>query len=226
MTKRVFIGAAIAVVAVAIIALVVFVFSGKSEKVSLELNGIWKVAKNVTDGSISIPQDEYMVFRDGEASDYRDGNPEPFVKSSYKISGDVLELPDLSRTYHIAKQTEQYISLYTADDTYIALVQADSEETLKGSFDPASVTGKWNVAYRPTAEPIANEYLVFENGILSDYRNNSQTPAIEAAYEWNDNIITAPDLGVEMLGSRVASDRIILVDINEGYIWLLTKAED
>ena len=226
MKKKVYIGAAIVIVAIAMIALMVFVFSGKPAETSLELSGVWKVAKNVNEGSISIPQNEYMIFNNGEASDYRDGDPTPFAKSSYKISGDTLELPDISRTYHISQQTEQYISLYTADDTYISLVKADSEETLNRPFDPASVTGKWNVVYRPTAEPIVNEYLIFENGKLADYRDNSETPSIEAAYEWNDNVIKAPDLGVEMLGSKVAADRIILVDINEGYIWLLTKAED
>lgn len=226
MKKKVYIGAAIVIVAIAMIVLMVFVFSGKPAETSLELSGVWKVAKNVNEGSISIPQNEYMIFNNGEASDYRDGDPTPFAKSSYKISGDTLELPDISRTYHISQQTEQYISLYTADDTYISLVKADSEETLNSSFDPTSVTGKWNVVYRPTAEPIVNEYLIFENGILADYRDNSETPSIEAAYEWNDNVIKVPDLGVEMLGSKVAADRIILVDINEGYIWLLTKAED
>lgn len=226
MKKKVYIGAAIVIVAIAMIALMVFVFSGKPAETSLELSGVWKVTKNVNEDSISIPQNEYMIFHNGEASDYRDGDPTPFAKSSYKISGDTLELPDISRTYHISQQTEQYISLYTADNTYISLVKADSEETLNSSFDPTSVTGKWNVVYRPTADPIVNEYLIFENGTLADYRDNSETPSIEAAYEWNDNVIKAPDLGVEMLGSKVAADRIILVDINEGYIWLLTKAEN
>ena len=151
MKKKVYIGAAIVIVAIAMIALMVFVFSGKPAETSLELSGVWKVAKNVNEGSISIPQNEYMIFNNGEASDYRDGDPTPFAKSSYKISGDTLELPDISRTYHISQQTEQYISLYTADDTYISLVKADSEETLNSSFDPTSVTGKWNVVYRPTA---------------------------------------------------------------------------
>lgn len=226
MKKKVYIGTAVAVVGIAIIALIAFVFSGKPDKATLDLDGVWKVAKNVTDGAISIPQNEYMVFSGGNAIDYRDGNPAPFAKSSYKVSGDVLELPDISRTYHIAQQTEQYISLYTADNTYISLVKADSEETLNTPFDPVSVTGKWNVTYRPTEEPIVNEYLVFENGTLADYRNNSEKPSIEATYEWNGNVINAPDFGVEMQGSRVAANRIILVDINEGYIWLLTKAED
>lgn len=225
MKKKVYIGTAIVIVVIAIIALIGFVCSGKPAEASLELNGVWKVANNVNKGAVSIPQNEYMIFNNGEASDYRDGNSTPFAKSSYKISGDTLELPDISRTYHISQQTEQYISLYTADDTYISLVKADSKETLSSSFDSTSVTGKWNVTYRPTAEPIVNEYLIFENGILADYRNNSETPSIKAVYEWNDNVIKAPDLGVEMLGSKVAANRIILVDINYGYVWLLTKAE-
>ena len=224
MKKKVCIGAAAVIVAIAIIALTVFVFAGKTDKATLELDGVWKVVKSVTDGSMSIPQSEYMVFCDGEASDYRNGDPVPFAKSMYKIAGDTLELSDISRTYHIAQQTEQCISLYTADDTYIALVKADSEETMNAPLDPATVTGKWNVTYWPTAEPIVNEYLVFGDGILADYRNNAEEPAIEAEYEWKDNIIKAPDLGVEMLGSRVAADRIVLVDIHEGYVWLLTKA--
>lgn len=67
MKKKVCVGVAIAIVAVALIALIIFVFSGKSAETSLELNGVWKVAKNVTDGSISIPQNEYMIFSNGEA---------------------------------------------------------------------------------------------------------------------------------------------------------------
>lgn len=84
MKKKVYIGAAIVIVAIAMIALMVFVFSGKPAETSLELSGVWKVVKNVNEGSISIPQNEYMIFNDGEASDYRDGNPAPFAKSSYK----------------------------------------------------------------------------------------------------------------------------------------------
>lgn len=58
MKKKVYIGAAIVIVAIAMIALMVFVFSGKPAKTSLELSGVWKVVKNVNEGSISIPQNE------------------------------------------------------------------------------------------------------------------------------------------------------------------------
>lgn len=225
MKKKVVIGVAAAVVVIVIAALLVFVFSGKHAGYAPDLSGVWKVATNVTDGVVSIPENEYMVFSEGEASDYRDGITEPYVTSSYKIAGDVLELPDISRTYHIAQQTEEYISLYMNDNTFMTLIKAENETILNDSFASQSVTGKWNITYRPTDKPIVNEYLIFNDGVLSDYRDNAEEPTIEAEYEWNDNIIKAPALGIEMIGARVATNKIILIDINEGYVWLLTKAE-
>lgn len=226
MKKKVTIGVATTVVVIAIVALVIFVFMGKNRQHIFELNGVWKVATNVSDGVVTIPKNEYMVFSNGEAYDYRDGNADPYVKSFYTISDDVLELADISKTYHIACQTEEYISLYTNENTFVTLVKSENEDILNSSFDAQSISGKWNVTYRPTEKPIVNEYLIFNDGVLEDYRNNAEQPAIEAEYEWNDNIIKAPQLGIEMMGSRVATNKIVLIDINEGYVWLLTKAEN
>lgn len=226
MKKKVIIGVVAAVVVIAIAALLVFVFSVKNGENAFNLSGIWKVVTNVNDGVVSIPQNEYMVFNEGEASDYRDGSTESYVTSSYKITGEVLELPDISRTYHIAQQAEEYISLYTNDNTFMTLVKAENESILNDSFDSQSISGKWNVTYRPTDKPIVNEYLVFDDGMLTDFRDNAEEPTIEAEYEWNDNIIKAPALGIEMMGARVATNKIVLIDINEGYVWLLTKAEN
>lgn len=206
MKKKAIIGVVAAVVVIAIAALVVFVLSGNSEESAFDLSGVWKVTTNVNDGVVSIPQNEYMVFAEGEASDYRDGNADPYVKSSYKVSRDVLELPDISRTYHLARQTEDYISLYTNEKTFITLIKAEDEAILKDSFDSSSIAGKWNVTYRPTDKPIVNEYLIFNDGVLADYRDNAEQPAIEADYEWDGSIIKAPALGIEMMGSMVGLD--------------------
>ena len=226
MKKKVFIGVAAAVVIIAIAALLVFVIGGRSEDDTVELSGVWKVVTNVNDGVISIPQNEYMIFNEGVASDYRDGNSEPYVKSAYSIKGDVLELYDISRTYHISRKIEEYISLYTNDNTYMTLVKAENETILTERFDFQSISGKWNVTYRPTDKPIVNEYLIFNDGVLADYRDNAEQPTIEAEYEWDSNIIKAPALGIEMMGARVAANRIVLIDIDECYVWLLTKAEN
>lgn len=228
MKKKVLIGMAIAVVVVAIAAILVFVLSGKNEipNAATELEGTWKVAANVVEGAASIPQNEYMVFDSEEARDYRDGNADPYVKSSYKVSGDVLKLPDISRTYQIAQKTEQYISLYTDDNTYMTLIKADNESVLSEAFSSDTVKGKWNVTYRPTETPIVNEYLVFGEDTLADYRDNAEKLVIEADYVWSGNVIKAPDLGIEMMASVVGADRIVLVDANEGHVWLLTKATE
>jgi len=92
MKKKVIIGVVAAVVAIAIAVMLVFVFSGKNAENAFDLSGVWKVAANVNDGVVAIPQNEYMVFSHEEASDYRDGNTEPYVTSSYRSAGDVLEL--------------------------------------------------------------------------------------------------------------------------------------
>lgn len=226
MKKKVIIGVVAAVVAIAIAVMLVFVFSGKNAENAFDLSGVWKVAANVNDGVVAIPQNEYMVFSHEEASDYRDGNTEPYVTSSYRSAGDVLELPDISRTYNIAQQTEGYISLYTNDTTFMTLVKAENEAILNDSLDSQSIAGKWNVTYRPTDKPIVNEYLVFNDGMLEDYRDNADEPIIEAEYEWNENIIKAPALGIEMMGAQIATNKVVLIDINEGYVWLLTKAEN
>lgn len=225
MKKKIIVGIATLVVVVAIAVLIVFVFSNKSEKEALELSGIWKVAVNVSNGDVTIPKDEYMLFTDNEASDYRDGNAEPFVKSAYKITDDVLELPDISKSYHVVQHCDICISLYTNDKSYISLVKAESENILKSDFNSDIVIGKWNVTYRPTEKIIVNEYLTFDNGVLKDYRDNSEQPSIEATYEWNGSIIKVPDLSMEMQGAKVADNRIVLIDINEGHVWLITKAE-
>lgn len=226
MKSKIVIGVVAAVVVIAIAGLLIFVLSGNNNEKTLDVDGVWKVATNVSEGVLSIPNNEYMVFGEDKVSDYRDGSTEPFVTSSYKVSGEVLELADISRTYHIAQTTEGLISLYTNDKTYITLVKAENEAVLNERFDPNSVSGRWNVVYRPTDKPIVNEYLIFNNGVLSNYRNNAETPTIEAEYEWVDNIVKAPALGIEMMGSRISSTQIVLIDIREGYIWLLNEAKD
>lgn len=226
MKKKTGIIVASAVVLVAIVALLIFVFSGKNEVQTIDLTGVWKVTSNVVEGTVTIPQNEYMVFDGSIASDYRDGASTPYVTSKYNVSGDVLELSDISRTYHLAVHNGAYVSLYTSENTFMTIVKAASEEILNTTFDPSMITGKWNVSYRTTDQPIENEYLIFENGIISDYRNNSDQPTIEAEFQWNGNIIQAPSLGIEMAGARIAEKEIVLVDVNEGYVWILTKADD
>lgn len=222
--KKVLICVVSVVVVAAIIALLCFVFLGKNEDSNnVRLDGVWKVTSNVTDGGVNIPENEYMIFSSDSVSDYRNGSNSPYASSKYKVDGDVLSLLDMSRTYHISKNTDSYISLYTSENTFMTLVKAESEDILTESFNPDSVTGKWNVIYRNTDKTIENEYFIFDNGKLTDYRNNSDKPTVETEYEWRENIIYSQSLGIEMACSYVAIDTIVLVDVNSGYVWILSK---
>lgn len=226
MKKKIMIGVATVTVVVVIAALIVFVIMGQNKETAnkIELEGIWKVATNVVEGTVGVPENEYMVFDDEEAFDYRDGNSEPYAKSSYKMSGDVLEFLDISRTYHVSEQTEQCVSLYSDKNTFMTLVKADNETVLCEDFSSELVTGKWDITYRPTDEPIENEYIVFDAGSLANYRNSSEEPVIEATYEWDGDVIKSSALGIEMKAANVGTDRIVLIDISKGYVWLLTKS--
>lgn len=226
MKKKVVIGVGAAIVFIAIAAMLVFVFSGKDEKSPLDVSGTWKVVTNVSGGVVSIPESEYMVFSEGEAADYRDGDTEPYAKSKYSISGNVLKLQDMSRTYNIEHHTDEYISLYTNDNTFITLIKVEKQVPFDESFNAKLISGKWNVAYRPTDKPIFNEYLLFGEDLLSDYRDDVKQPAVEAKYEWEGNIIKAPELGIEMMAAKIEDGRIVLIDMDAGYVWLLIKAEE
>lgn len=226
MKKKVTVGVVATIVVVVIVALIVFVIFGEDKSKPIDLSGVWKIAVVVTDGTVDIPENEYMVLDANEAKDYRNGENKPYAASAYKVNGDVLELSDVSRTYHIVAHTESCISLYTSEKTFMTIVKAESENILNTPFDYSTVSGKWNVVYRPTDAQINNEYLLFNEGILLDYRDNSATPTVTAEYQWNENVIQVPSLKIEMKGFIVASNRLVLVDITKGYVWELTKAEN
>lgn len=223
MKKKLMIGVATVIVVAAIIGIAVFALSGGNDSEAVSLIGVWKVVSTVSNGKAAIPQNEYMVFDEKTARDFRDGDTTPYASSTYSITGTELKFPDISRTYHLAVHTDACISLYTSENTYLTIVKAQNEEILEAPFDSSEITGKWLVIYRPTEQPIQNEYLVFSGQTMADYRNNAEQPAVEAEYVWDGNTIRVPSLGIEMTGARVAEDAIVLVDGQEGYVWLLSK---
>ncbi len=223
MKKKTAYGIAGAVVFAAVAALIFFVMSGK-DTVKTDLTGVWKVASNVTEGTVEIPENEYMVIDAETLSDYRDGSGTAYASSVYKIKGDVLDLTDLSRWYHLAQYTDTYVSLYTDSNTFMSIVKAESEDVLKEAFDASVVTGKWNIVFRASDQPIENEYLVFRDGKVSVYRNNGADPVIEADYVWDGDVLKVEALQMEMTGANTGKNKIILTDRSNGYVWQLEKA--
>lgn len=225
MKKKIIISIVSVIVLVAVAALIVFIVSGGDlGKKSVDLNGTWIVTSNVNEGVVSIPQNEYMVFDEESVKDFRDGNNTPFATSKYEVNGDVLNLSDISRTYHIDIHTNSYISLYTNDRTFMTIVKIEDDSYLNKNFAANTLSGKWNVLYRTSDQVISNEYLVFENGKMQNFRNNSDKASMESDYQCNGNALELQSIGLKFIGFNVSDDTIALVDTKDGYVWLLQRA--
>lgn len=217
------------VVVMAIIAMLVFVFSGNGDTTSEKLNveGTWKVAVYVDNGTISIIDTEYMIFDSENASDYRDNITEPFAVSKYTIDDMSMNLPDISRKYTIKKFTDNYIRLYEHADTYMELIRYYHTDMSPIDFDTSAFEGKWSIIYRNTDNVYAGDYMVFDNGIASQYIGGSNEPTATSTYSWqSDNHLLVSRWSKEMVVYPVSEDTVIMVelDTDKGFIWELKKS--
>ena len=169
---------------------------------------------------------EFMVFTDDQAKAYRNDSTEPYASSSYSIDSTMtLEMPEVSKKYMIDKRSDNHIRLYESAETYMYLIRYPNADMSEITIDTAVVTGKWNVVYRDTDSPIADEYLVFENGQMHDYRGNGETPAATMDYVWDGNQIIISTINKTMTLHIISDTKIAFIETDTGFIWELGKAE-
>lgn len=217
------------VVLIAIIAMLVFVFISNGNTTSEELNieGTWKVAVYIDNGTVSIINNEYMIFDSENASDYRDNTTEPFAVSKYTIDDMSLNLPDISRKYTIKKYTDNYIRLYEQPDAYIELIKYYNSDMSPIDFDTSAFEGKWKIIYRNTTNVYIGDYMVFDNGTASQYIGGSNEAVATSAYSWqNGNHLLVSNWSKEMVVYPVSEDTVIMVELEteKGFIWEFKKS--
>lgn len=219
------------VVIVAIIAMVVFVFSGSNDMPveSVNMEGTWKVAVYVNNGAVSIIDNEYMVFDEDSVSDYRDSTTEPYATSSYTIDeSQQLALPDISRNYSIEKYTENYVRLYEDQDVYMELIRYGNADMSPLEVDTAAFEGKWNITYRNTDNVYVGAYIVFENGTVAQYSAESNDPVATFDFTWQDgNHLIVDGWGKELVLYPISDDTVIMVELvtDSGFIWEFQRDE-
>ncbi len=216
------------IVVVALAVMLIFALSGDITTKQQEVNifGTWRVVSYVNNGVASLVEDEFIVFNGEQAFLYRDNNNKPYASSLYEIDASLLmELPEISRKYTIEPKSENHIRLYESAEIYLYLIRYPNENMSAIEVDNSVVTGKWNVTYRDTAHPIENEYLVFEDGKMLDYRNNDETPVATMEYTWNQNDIVIPTINKTMVLHIISENEIVFIETDTGFIWELKKAE-
>lgn len=214
-------------VAVAIVALVTFVFSDNpiDEVKILDLNGTWKVAAYFSNGTPMLCENEFMTFDENRASAYRDGLT--IATSKYTLTGGTnLELSDLSRKYTVERRTDNYIRLYESKNVYMELIRYPNGELNEAPVDTSKLYDRWNVAYRNTDNPVADEVIAFSENIIEDYRDGSTEPIAVSHYSWPaEGCLFADKWGIEFELIQPSNDIIFFVETHSGLIWELHRFE-
>lgn len=214
------------VLATLIALLLLFVFSGDINTLNknVDVTGVWKVVTHVKDGSATLLENEFMVFKDGHASVYRNGNKEVYASSNFTIDSSMLmELSDISRKYTVEYRSNNLLRLYENSNMYMCLIRYPNQDMGDMEIDTSIVEGKWNVVYRDSDKTYAGEYLVFQNGIMHDYNGNDESPNLTINYSWSENKILMPSINKKMILYVISNSEIVFIETDTGYIWELKK---
>ena len=216
-------------VVVAIVLLAIFASGGENDtgEVKLpDLTGIWRIVVYTNEKDVSIVEQEYMVFKDGVASDYRDGNEDPYASSEYEVEQNKLLLPDLSKEYRIEQRTDNYIQLYESQGVYMDLIRYPNEDMSELKVDSGALVGKWEIKYRRSQQPYAGDSLLFdENGMVSQFKAGADEAVSTSEYTQETGHLLVNGWGKEMVIYPLNNDTVILVELytDMGFIWELQK---
>ncbi len=217
------------VLAVMLSILVLFAFSGDNTiaNQTLDVEGTWKVVTYVNNGTATLVENEFMIFSNGQANAYRDGNKDPYASSNFTIDSSMLmHLPEISRKYTVDSRSQNHIRLYESADTYMCLIRYFNEDVNNVEVDTSIVDARWDVVYRDSDENYANEYLIFENGIMYDYDGEDESPVATLDYVWNENQIFISAINKTMILHIISNTEIAFIETDTGYIWELKKNDN
>lgn len=228
MKKRIVYAVCGIVLIAAVSLLIIFAFSGDStsQNITVGVEGTWRVVTYVNNGAATLIENEYMVFSDGEANAYRDGNKEPYASSNFTIDSSlIMNLPEISRKYTVDSRSKNHMRLYENADTYMYLIRYPNEDMSNIEIDPSIVAGRWDVVYRDSDTNYADEYLVFENGMMHDYHGENKEPTATMDYVWAENQIVISTINKSMTLHIISDTEIAFVETDTGYIWELKRGE-
>lgn len=218
---------AVAVAAV-LIALGIFLFSGKDQLASPEntdtvsLSGTWVIVANYTNDSPVFVDGQFITFTDNSVSMYKDATDDAYATSSYTVNeANQLQLPDISRTYQVDQKTENCVRLYDSSTTYMLLIRNSTDSREVSLLDTDLLAGKWNVTLK--GDILNNgEALEFEGTSLKYYKDASAEPFTTADFVLQDNNLAIAALGLNMKCFKITNEMIIFVE-DSGIVWQLEK---
>lgn len=216
-------------IVISIVFMVMFVLSGKNIKQEYgvaDLSGTWKVVASIDNESVTIIEDEFMVFDSEKVYNYRNNDSTPYASSKYKIKvgkNTALELSNLPRKYIMDIKSKNCISLYENPKKLICIIRYPNEDRTDIEFNPSDLIGKWNVIYRNTAE-LKDEVLEFSDSELKDYRNGETESQMIFSYFWNNaDCFTVEKLNKSFKIYPLSTETLILIETDTADLWELQR---
>lgn len=202
-----------------VLAIVIYfiAFAGNvSKEGSIELYGTWLVyqyAENKID-------DEYMVFTENIASDYRGGSEDPYITSSYTYDGKSIDMKDISKSFIVSIKSNNCIVLIEPDTKEWKMIRVAepgqdvlemTTENLKGEY----------IVDRVAGEVRNNEVMTFTETRLVDMREGGEF--LSCAYNLVDkHLLRVDELEKDYL-VYMNGKTLMLIDATDRYVWELTK---
>lgn len=214
--KGLIIAGGILIVAV-IVAVVCFIITGDKGNTptsTVELDGTWCVyqyAENKIDN-------EFMVFNNGSVSDYRDGNEDPYITSSYTYENGNLVMPEISKEFTVRVVSDNNIILVEPDTREWKMIKVSKGDRDFKNLTASDLVGEYAVVM-VAGEKRSNEVMAFTDSTLTDTRDGEKY--ISCSYEIvSGHLLKAADISKEFYIYK--NDNILmLIEKDEGYVWEL-----
>ena len=229
MKKKIFFGIGIVVIFAVVIMITAFLVLTKSADTSLTetvvsnsyLEGTWRIAQR-SEQPIS---NEYFVFDKNSVSDYRNGQEEAYLSSSYSVlESGTLSMSDVSKEFIIEKVSDNILKLIDTENKEVwSLLRCSGNGLELDQISEDSLDGDWNVLFHG-GQAVQGETMTFNNGKFTDYRDGNEEPYLESEYKWNENgnfIITALDREIEVV--KTGDNTYGFIETDTGYIWEIEK---
>lgn len=231
MKKKLIFSACAIFIIISMSIMILFVLSGKDtqEKDIASLKGTWEVVASVDNQTVTLINDEFMVFDSEMVYDYKGNNSTPYASSKYKIEfrkDTTLQLPDISRKYVMDIKSDNCVCLYETPDKHICLIRYPNEDRTDVDFNQSEIIGKWDVTYRNAAD-ISAEIIEFSDSELKDYRNGESEPKLSSSYLWeNTTCLTVEQLNKTFEVHPLSDNFLILIETDTAEVWELQKSEN
>lgn len=225
--KKLAIGLASAFVVIALVVMLIFVLFGnedsKQPDKKLNLEGTWRVVSNINGEIVSIVENEYMIFNDKVAYDYKGDVEKPYVESKYTLNGDNLKLTDISREYVLSEVTDNILCLYETPEKCMYLVKYPTEEIKPYEIKESDVQGKWTVICHAGTK-VSGEAIAFNDEVFELYTNGETKASSTATFQWTDDSHIIVDAwSIDVVIHFVTESVMVLVETDTGYTWELVK---